>query len=135
VGVAAAIFNMAGEVLLIQRGRPPGQGTWGLPGGLLDLGESLADGVRREVWEECGVEIEIGGLADVFEPIQRDAEDRIQYHYVVIDFWARYVAGDPQAQDDAAAVAWVTVDQLADLKMSAETRAVIRKGHLLAMEG
>jgi 8-oxo-dGTP diphosphatase len=129
VGVAAAVFNAAGEVLLVERGRPPSQGMWGLPGGLLDLGESLADGVRREVWEECCVEIEIGGLADVFEPIQRDVEDRIQYHFVVIDFWARHIGGDPQAQDDAAAVDWVAVDQLDDLPMSAETRAVIRKGY------
>lgn len=132
VGVAAAVFNEAGEVLLVQRGRPPSQGMWGLPGGLLDLGESLADGVRREVWEECGVEIEIGGLADVFEPIQRDAEDRVQYHFVVIDFWARHLSGDPVAQDDAAAIGWVAVDQLDDLSMSAETRAVIRKAYTLA---
>jgi ADP-ribose pyrophosphatase YjhB (NUDIX family) len=129
VGVAAAVFNEMGEVLLVERGRPPSQGMWGLPGGLLDLGESLADGVRREVWEECGVEIEIGGLADVFEPIQRDAEDRIQYHFVVIDFWARHISGDPIAQDDAAAVAWVAVDPMDNLPMSAETRAVIHKAH------
>lgn len=133
VGVAAAVFNETGEVLLVERGRPPSLGVWGLPGGLLDLGESLADGARREVWEECGVEIEIGGLADVFEPIQRDAEDRIQYHFVVIDFWARYVAGDPQAQDDAAAIAWISMEELDSLKITAETRAVIRKGYGLAM--
>jgi 8-oxo-dGTP diphosphatase len=133
VGVAVAVFNQTGEVLLVKRGRPPSLGMWGLPGGLLDLGESLADGGRREVWEECGIEIELGGLVDVFEPIQRDAQDRIQYHYVVIDFWARYVAGDPQAQDDAAAIAWVAVEELDNLKMTTETRAVIQKGYGLAM--
>src|SRR5690606_18640378 len=102
VGVAAVIFNEAGDVLLVERGRPPSQGLWGLPGGLLDLGEALIEGVRREVREECGVEIMVGGLADVFEPIQRDIEDRVQYHFVVIDYWAYYVSGDPHADDDAA---------------------------------
>jgi 8-oxo-dGTP diphosphatase len=129
VGVAAAVFNEDGHVLLVKRGRPPGQGEWGLPGGLLDLGETLAEGAHREVAEECGIEIEIGGLADVFEPIQRDEAGRIQYHYVVVDFWAHHKSGDPLPADDAAAVAWVPVDQLETLAMRDETRLVIHKAH------
>ena len=62
VGVAAAVFDAAGRVLLVQRGRPPGAGTWGLPGGLLDLGEKLADGAAREVREECGIDVAIGAV-------------------------------------------------------------------------
>lgn len=130
VGVAAAVFNEQGEVLLVERGRPPSQGLWGVPGGLLDLGETLAEGARREVREECGVEIEIGGLVHVFEPIQRDGDGRIQYHYVVVDFWASYAGGHPRPDDDAAAVAWVTLAQLDDLPMGEETRQVVRQGHL-----
>ncbi|MCB0059544.1 MAG: NUDIX domain-containing protein, partial [Caldilineaceae bacterium] len=97
VGVAAAFFNAAGEVLLAQRSRPPRAGSWGLPGGLLDLGETLEDGARREVSEECGVEVAIGGIAGVFEPIIRDEEGRLEYHYVVIDYWATWRGGTPRA--------------------------------------
>jgi mutator protein MutT len=129
--VAAVIFNDIGNVLLVERGRPPSQGLWGLPGGLLDLGETLAEGVRREVKEECGVEIAVGELIDVFEPIQRDVEDRVQYHYVVIDFLAHYISGEPRAEDDAAAIAWVAQGQLGDLAMSEKTRQVIHRGYQL----
>jgi 8-oxo-dGTP diphosphatase len=135
VGVAAAVFNKQGEVLLVERGRPPSQGQWGLPGGLLDLGETLAEGTHREVREECGIEIEIGGLADLFEPIQRDEAGRVQYHFVVIDFWARYLAGLLAPADDAAAVAWVPLDQIDNLKMSNETRLVIRKAYQSWLNG
>lgn len=129
VGVAAIVFNEQGEALLVERGRPPSQGQWSLPGGLLDLGEDLRSGVHREVLEECGVTIEIGGLVDVFEPILRDGEDRVEYHYVVIDFWACYVAGVPRAEDDAADIGWITLDHLSTLPMREETRAVIHKAH------
>ncbi len=88
VGVAAAVFDATGRVLLVQRGRPPAAGSWGLPGGLLDLGEKLADGARREVREECGIEIAVGSVVGVFEPLQFDDQGRIEYHYVVVDFWA-----------------------------------------------
>ncbi len=101
VGVAAAVFNDEGEVLLVQRGQPPRQGSWGLPGGLLDLGERLADGARREVNEECGIEIEVVDIVATFEPIMLDEAGRIEYHYVVIDFLARHLSGKATPQDDA----------------------------------
>lgn len=127
VGVAAAVFNTEGHVLLVKRGRPPGLGNWGLPGGLLDLGESLEAGVHREVQEECGVEIEIGGLTGIFQPVDRDDDGRIRYHYVVIDYWASHVSGQPIAQDDAADAAWVDLSKMAQLPMNPETRRVIRE--------
>ena len=96
---------------------------------LIDLGEKLVDAAHREVREECAVEIEIGGFIATFEPIERDAEGRIEYHYVVIDFWARHVSGEPVAQDDAAAVAWVETDALAALSLSSDTHAVILKAY------
>ncbi|MEZ4559502.1 MAG: NUDIX domain-containing protein [Caldilineaceae bacterium] len=83
------------------RGQPPRQGQWGLPGGLLDLGERLETGVRREVREECGIEIEVMDLVAAFEPIQRDDAGRVEYHYVVLDYWARHVSGTAVAADDA----------------------------------
>jgi ADP-ribose pyrophosphatase YjhB (NUDIX family) len=129
VGVAAAVFRADGRVLLVKRGRPPGVGNWGLPGGLLDLGESLEAGVRREVREECGVEIQIGGQAGIFQPVDRDDDGRIRYHYIVIDYWASHLSGEPIAQDDAADAAWVDLSDMARLPMNPETRRVIRNAH------
>lgn len=129
VGVAAVVFDAQGRALLVLRGRPPSQGLWGLPGGLLRLGETLRDGARREVAEETGVTIQVEGLAGVFEPIERDEQGRVRYHYVVIDFWARHVAGAPRAGDDAAAVRWVGMEELDGLPMREETRRVIRDAH------
>ena len=125
VGVAAAVFDAAGRVLLVQRGRPPGAGSWGLPGGLLDLGEKLADGARREVREECAIDIRLGTVVGAFEPLQFDDQGRIEYHYVVFDFWASHVRGEARAQDDADAVAWVAMDSLEPYRLNPDTRRVV----------
>jgi len=125
VGVAAVVLDKTGRCLLVKRGRPPRAGSWGVPGGLLDLGERLAAGARREVLEETGVEADIRDVVGTFEPIQVDEEDRIEYHYVVVDFWAHYVAGDAQAEDDADDVAWVSVHELDDYGLAPETRDIV----------
>lgn len=125
VGVGVVVFNVRGQALLIKRGNPPRAGQWSLPGGLIDLGEKLVDAARREVREECAIEIEIGDFVATFEPIERDAEGRIEYHYVVIDFWASHVSGEPVAQDDAAAAGWVDIAALPSLQLNAETHRVI----------
>ena len=130
VGVAAAVFDDGGRVLLVKRGRPPRQGAWGLPGGLLDLGERLTDGARREVAEECAIEIDVMDMVAAFEPILRDGEGRVEYHYVVIDFWARHVAGEPTPQDDADAVAWASMAELSGYdSLAADTLDVIQQAH------
>jgi ADP-ribose pyrophosphatase YjhB (NUDIX family) len=126
VGVAAVVLR-DGHVLLVQRGREPAKGLWGLPGGMLELGETLAEGVQREVLEECGVEIEVGPLVGVFEPMQRDDAGRMRYHYVVLDYLARYVGGELHAADDADDARWVALDALERLPMLAATRDMIRK--------
>lgn len=107
VGVGVAIYNAQGQVLLVQSGKASRAGTWGLPGGLIDLGESLIDAAKREVMEETGLSVNIGGLVTTFEPIIRDAEGKVEYHYVVLEYWAHYLGGEAIAQDDAVATAWV----------------------------
>jgi ADP-ribose pyrophosphatase YjhB (NUDIX family) len=129
VGVGVAVFDSEGRVLLVQRGRPPSAGQWGLPGGLVELGERLADAARREVAEECAIEIELGEMVATFEPIERDAEGRVEYHYVVVDFWARQRGGVAQAQDDAAAVAWARLDELDRFALRPETREVLEQAY------
>ena len=134
VAVAAVVLDEAGLILMVERGRPPSKGMWALPGGLLDLGEPVRDGVAREVREETGAEIEIVELVDLFEPIHRDAAGRIHYHYVVIDFWAHFRGGNVAAADDVDDVAWVPVDRLGDFPMEVATRRVVRKAHALWQE-
>ncbi len=134
VGVAAAVFNGDGDVLLARRSRPPRAGSWGLPGGLLDLGETLEAGARREVREECGVEIAIGGIAGVFEPITRDIDGRVEFHYVVVDYWATWMSGTPRAGDDAADVRWVAMDELPAYALLPDSYNVIRRAHELWRE-
>ena len=129
VGVAAAVFNDAGHVLLVKRGRPPRVGQWGLPGGLLDLGEQLADGARREIREECQIEVEIQDVVATFEPIQRDEHGRVEYHYVVVDFWARLISGDAVAKDDADDLVWTQVAELARYQITPDTRQVIYQAY------
>lgn len=131
IGVAAAVFNTQGAVLLVQRSQPPRAGSWGLPGGLLDLGELLEDGARREVREECSIEIAIGGVAGIFEPIMRDETGKVEYHYVVIDYWASWLSGEPHASDDAAAVCWVALDDLAPFALLPDSHGVVQRAHEL----
>ncbi len=133
VGVAAVVFNAAGDVLLVQRARPPRQGQWGLPGGLIDLGETLIDGVQREVREECGIEVEMGDMVAIFEPIHRDEGGEIEYHYVVVDYWARHIQGELRASDDALNAAWVTPGNLDNYALLAETRHVIEQARKMAV--
>jgi ADP-ribose pyrophosphatase YjhB (NUDIX family) len=105
VGVGAVIWK-GDHLLLIQRGHPPGQGTWTLPGGRQELGETVFQAVEREVREETGLAVRILDVASVVDLIDRDGEV-IRHHYTVIDVAAEWVAGDAVAASDAAAVAWV----------------------------
>lgn len=127
VGVGAVVWD-GSRVLLERRGQPPGQGAWALPGGLIDVGETAEAAVQREVREECGIEVAVGPVLGLFEPIQRDPDGRIRYHYVVVDFLAYYRSGVAQAGDDAAALCWVTPDALGDYELHPATQAMIERG-------
>jgi 8-oxo-dGTP diphosphatase len=129
VGVGVVVLNVQGDILLVKRGKPPRAGEWSLPGGLIDLGERLEDAARREVWEECGIEIAIGGFVATFEPIVYDAAGEVEYHYVLIDYWATHIAGTAVAQDDALAVAWVNLDAIHQFNLRSDTLYVIRAAH------
>ncbi len=127
VGVGAVVWD--GErVLLERRGQPPGQGSWALPGGLIDVGETAAAAVQREVREECGIEVAVGPVLGLFEPIQYDPDGRIRYHYVVIDFLATYQSGIVQVGDDAAELSWARPDELDGYALHPATRKMIERG-------
>lgn len=105
VGVGAVVVD-EGRVLLVRRGREPLKGHWLLPGGLLELGESLVDGVVREVREETGLAVEPIELVELLDRIHREGE-RVRYHYVIADYLCRVAGGALQAASDADAVRWV----------------------------
>jgi ADP-ribose pyrophosphatase YjhB (NUDIX family) len=111
VGVGVVILK-DGQVLLVRRGVPPSQGKWSIPGGLVQLGESAEAAAIREVEEECGLNVRLLGLAGVVDRIIRDGEDRVRYHYVLVDYAAVPEAGSARAGSDAAEVRWVPVQDV-----------------------
>ncbi len=105
LGVGGVVVH-EGRVLLVQRGREPLKGQWSLPGGLLEVGESLESGVIREVEEETGLRVQPVQLIELLDRIHREG-DRVRYHYVIADYLCRVTGGDLHAASDAAAVRWV----------------------------
>ncbi len=124
VGIGVVVWRER-QVLLIRRGKPPRLGQWSLPGGLQELGETVFEGGAREVREETGTEVEITGVLDVIDSIQRDSAGRVRFHYTLVDLGAEWLAGEPVAGDDAAAVAWADADDLARYQLWHETVRLI----------
>lgn len=129
VGLGAIVWK-DGKVLMVQRGKPPRAGIWSLPGGAQHLGETVAQGIHREIAEETGVRIELLGLVDVIDSVQTAPDGRILYHYTIIDYAARWVGGEVVAGDDAAAAAWFDPADLHKLDLWEETHRVIEKSRL-----
>jgi ADP-ribose pyrophosphatase YjhB (NUDIX family) len=124
-----------GRVLLVRRGQPPLLGEWSIPGGMLETGETIVEGVRRELLEETGVEVRVGELIEVFERISLDAEGKAQFHYVVLDYFCEALRGEACAASDAAETAWVAEAELDRYAPSQAARKVIEKAFELARGG
>jgi ADP-ribose pyrophosphatase YjhB (NUDIX family) len=127
VGVGSIIIEND-RVVLVKRAHPPIQGQWSIPGGVLEVGEMVRGAAIREAREETGLIVEPGELLGVFDRILRDAEKRVQYHYVLIDFLCRRVGGELVAASDAAEVRWFTREELPALNLAEDTLEVIHKG-------
>jgi 8-oxo-dGTP diphosphatase len=135
VGVGTVVLD-GDQVLLVKRGRHPALGKWSIPGGLVDLGEATAEAAQREVLEECGIRVRLTGVAGVVDRVIRDAEGRVRYHYVLVDY-----AGCPESRaicagTDAAEVRWVPIADLERydtteglLDMIQRARALCQGGH------
>jgi 8-oxo-dGTP diphosphatase len=125
VGVGAVIVEK-GRVLLIKRGKAPLLGKWSIPGGMLELGETLREGAEREALEETGLVVRAGDLLGVFDRIVPDETKRTLYHYVLVDFLCDRISGDVQSAGDAADARWYAPNELADIPLAKDTAAVIR---------
>jgi len=127
IGVGAVIVN-GSRVLLVRRATEPLKGEWSVPGGMLELGEKLRDGVRREALEETGLEVEPRELLDVCDSIFTDDQGRTQYHYVLIDYLCRPVSGEASAGTDVSEVRWAAEEDLPSMNLRASIEQVVRKG-------
>jgi 8-oxo-dGTP diphosphatase len=127
VGVGAIIIE-ENRVVLVKRGHAPLAGEWSIPGGVLEVGETLRQAAVREALEETGLVVETADLLGVFDRILRDAEQRVLYHYVLIDFLCRRIGGELKAAGDADEACWFSQDELAELSLAKDTAEVIRLG-------
>jgi mutator protein MutT len=127
VGVGAVIVQND-RVVLIKRGHAPAIGEWSIPGGTMEVGETVREAVVREVREETGLIVEAGKLLGVFDRVLRDPSDRVQFHYVLIDFLCTPTGGQLKAGGDAVEARWFTAEEAGKLSLPEDTTEVIRKG-------
>jgi ADP-ribose pyrophosphatase YjhB (NUDIX family) len=125
IGVGAVIIA-DDRVALIKRGKAPLLGEWSIPGGMLELGETLRQGAEREAVEETGLIVRATELLGVFERIVPDADQRTSYHYVLIDFLCEVVSGEMRAGGDASDAGWFTPEEVSVLPLPEDTAGVIR---------
>ena len=126
VGVGAVIIE-GDRVLLVRRGQEPLKGEWSIPGGAVELGETVRAAIAREVREETGLEVEVGAIVDVVDRIRVEADGRTRFHYVLVDFVCRPAGGTLCCASDAAEAKWVNVADLERYGLAEITIRVIRK--------
>jgi 8-oxo-dGTP diphosphatase len=132
VGVGAVVFDSAGRVLLARRGHEPLIGQWSLPGGAVELGETLEAAVAREVLEETGLVVEVGPVVEVLDRVEHASDGRVEYHFVIIDYLCRAVGDHLVSGSDAEEVQWVRPDDLAAYRLTDKATRVINKAIGLA---
>jgi 8-oxo-dGTP diphosphatase len=126
VGVGGVVI-VKGRALLIKRGGPPLEGEWSIPGGMLELGETLDQGVRRELAEETGIEVHVLDLIEVFERVFLDDDGKTRYHFVILDYLCEAVSGEARAASDVTDVAWAREEELAAYSLTPTATRVIKR--------
>ena len=121
-----------GRTLLIRRGSAPLEGQWSIPGGMLELGESIEEGVRRELAEETGIEVRVLELIEVFERVIPGEGGRTRYHFVTLDYLCEMVSGEARAASDVIDVAWAGEDELEKFALTPIATRVIRRAFEMA---
>jgi ADP-ribose pyrophosphatase len=126
IAVGAVVVHQ-NRILLIRRGKEPAKGEWAIPGGRVELGETMREAAAREVMEETSVSIRPGELVYFFETIQPDPDGRIRYHYAIFDFMAEYLAGEPIPRDDALDARWVSATDADTYNLNIKTRDLLNR--------
>lgn len=116
-----ALVLHEGRLLVVERGKPPAEGVWALPGGSIELGETMAEAAEREVLEETGVVVKAGAVVHSFDAVVCDEDGRVRFHYVIVDLACDYVSGDVKAGCDARDARFVTPAEFATLRSSRAT--------------
>jgi 8-oxo-dGTP diphosphatase len=127
IGVGGVVIEN-GRALLVRRGHPPLEGDWSIPGGALETGETIAEGVRRELEEETGLEVRVLDLIEVFERIFPDGSGKPQYHFVILDYLCERVRGEPNAGGDALDTMWVREEDLSRFSLTPAAMRVLKQG-------
>jgi mutator protein MutT len=124
VGVGAAVIDRD-RIVLVKRAGPPLQGEWSLPGGKVELGETLQEAVAREVLEETGLVVVVGDLITALDRIERSSSGVVEYHYVIVDFVCRVTGGELRRGSDAADVVWVALDEIGQYGLTPAAGSVV----------
>lgn len=134
VGVGAVIVR-DGRAVIIRRGHEPRKGEWSLPGGTVELGESLIEATRREMKEETGLDVRVGPIVETFDRIHREAGGRVRYHFVIVDYLCVPIGGELAAGSDAVDAAWCGAGDIDRYGLNAHVAAVLRRGLEMAAGG
>ncbi|MGH9709324.1 MAG: NUDIX hydrolase [Candidatus Acidiferrales bacterium] len=133
IAVGGVVISDA-RVLLIRRGQPPLEGRWSIPGGLLELGETIAQAIERELMEEAGVQVRPLELIEIYEKVLRLANQPPQYHFVILDYLCELLGGNAQAGTDVTDVAWSTEDELDRFNLTTEAKRVVKRAFIMTRE-
>jgi ADP-ribose pyrophosphatase len=125
VAVGAVVFK-EDRVLLVRRGQPPAENLWAIPGGSVEIGETLQQAAEREIWEETGIRIRATKPIYTFDVIERDERQGIRFHYVIIDLSADYVSGELAAGDDAVEARWISAEEIKTLAVNKTTLGLLQ---------
>ena len=139
VGVGAVVLD-GDRVLLVCRGAPPSQGKWSIPGGLIHLGERIEDAVRRELQEECGLQVRLLGVCGVIDRVlwarsDNGGTERVRYHYVIVDYAAVVTGGVLRAADDATDARWVRIEDMPSYETTDGLADMVERARRVAREG
>lgn len=130
IGIGVIVLKPA-QVLLARRGHAPSEGAWSLPGGAQELGETAEEAARRELLEETGLAVGALSLVGYFDSIHRAADQRVRFHYTILDFGARYAGGEPCSGSDVLELAWVADADLARFSLHPQATALIARARAL----